>query len=377
MAQNSSTVIGVFDDYSAAENAARDLENIGIPRQSIHVKSNFKTGAAGRSEYGDESSEGGISGFFHRLFGGGHEDTEHYDEAVRRGSAVVAVMAAPEQVEQAAQLMTERGAIDLDRRLEEYRRLGYNEYDQNAPAYSREEALREREQYSGTRGGRQGQQENTSMPVVEEELEVGKRQVLRGGVRVYSRVVERPVDKSVELREEHVRVERRPVDRAAQPGEMDRIRDQSIEVTETAEEPVVRKRARVREEVVVGKETTSRTENVHDTVRSTEVEVQNLEGGKTGRTGQQTGRTGQQDYSDDYRQDYESNYARSGDTYEGMLPAYQYGSTLGSNARYRGKNWSDIEDDIRTDYLRNNPASSWDRMKGAIRYGWEKVSGKR
>src|SRR5206468_3864034 len=111
-------------------------------------------------------------------------------------------------------------------------------------------------------------------------------------------------------------------------------------------------------------------ENVHDTVRSTEVEVQNLEGGKTGRTGQQ-------DYSNDYRQDYESNYARSGDTYEGMLPAYQYGSTLGSNARYRGKNWSDIEDDIRTDYLRNNPASSWDRMKGAIRYGWEKVSGKR
>ena len=32
---------------------------------------------------------------------------------------------------------------------------------------------------------------------------------------------------------------------------------------------------------------------------------------------------------------------------------------------------------LRTDYLRNNPNSAWDRMKGAVRYGWEKVTGKR
>ena len=55
---------------------------------------------------------------------------------------------------------------------------------------------------------------------------------------------------------------------------MDRMRDQSVEVTEMAEEPVVRKKARVREEVVVGKETTQRTETIRDTVRRTEVEVE-------------------------------------------------------------------------------------------------------
>ncbi|MCU1237113.1 MAG: hypothetical protein JWP63_5080 [Candidatus Solibacter sp.] len=356
MAQNSCTVIGVFDDYGSAENVARDLEGLGIPKQSIHVKSNFKTGAAGRSDYGEERSEGGISGFFHRLFGGGHEDSGHYDEAVRRGSAVVAVVALTEQADRAAQMMTDRGAIDIDRRVEEYRKLGYDEYDANAPAYSREEAVRERNQYRDVKEG-------TSVPVVEEELEVGKREVLRGGVRVYSRVVEKPVEQSVELREEHVRVERRPVNRALEKGEADRFREQSIEVTETAEEPVVRKRARVREEVVVGKETTKRTENIHDTVRRTEVEVEPLKA--------------REDYSDDYRRDYDANYARSGDTYEAMLPAYKYGSTLANDARYRGKNWSDVEDEVRTDYLRNNPASSWDRMKGAIRYAWERVTGKR
>jgi len=45
--------------------------------------------------------------------------------------------------------------------------------------------------------------------------------------------------------------------------------------------------------------------------------------------------------------------------------------------RYRGKSWSDAESELRTDYLRQNPSSNWDKVKGAIRYGWEKVTGKR
>ena len=100
---------------------------------------------------------------------------------------------------------------------------------------------------------------NTPYPVVEEELQIGKRVVRRGGVRVYSRVVEQPVEENVSLREEHVRVERRPVNRPAEAGDTGRLREQSIEVTEMAEEPVVQKRTRVREEVVVGKETKQRT----------------------------------------------------------------------------------------------------------------------
>jgi uncharacterized protein (TIGR02271 family) len=260
--------------------------------------------------------------------------------------------------------MTERGAIDIDRRVDEYRKTGYQEYDPNAAAYSREDALRERGQY----GDRQDIKEGASIPVVEEELEVGKREVRKGGVRVYSRIVEKPVDQTVELLEEHVRVERRPVDRALQKGEAERMREQSIEVTEMAEEPVIRKRARVREEVVVDKETTRHTEKIHDSVRHTEVEVEQLGAGDS-RTAANTG--------DDYRTDYDARYANSGDSYETMRPAYEYGSTSARDARYRGKSWSDVEDDLRTDYLRNNPNSSWDRARGAIRYGWEKVTGKR
>src|ERR1044072_3375701 len=93
--------------------------------------------------------------------------------------------------------------------------------------------------------------EGGSVPVIEEELQIGKRTVRRGGVRVYSRVVDEPVEETVELREERVTVDRRKVDRPVEKGELSGLRDQTIEVMEVTEEPVVQKRARAREEVVV------------------------------------------------------------------------------------------------------------------------------
>src|SRR3954453_17490690 len=136
MAQTSNThsVVGVFDDYSTAEQVARDLVNAGIPREAIEVKSNFMTGAAGRSQ-SEESHEGGISGFFHRIFGGG-EEHGHYAEAVRRGSAVVCVTAPREQLDEAVGIMNSAGAIDIDRRVASYRETGYERHDASAPPYS-------------------------------------------------------------------------------------------------------------------------------------------------------------------------------------------------------------------------------------------------
>ena len=113
------------------------------------------------------------------------------------------------------------------------------------------------------------------IPVVEEELQVGKREVERGGVRVESRVEERPVEERVELREERVNVERRPVDRPVADAEH-LFKEGTIEVTEKSEEAVVSKQARVVEEVVVNKEVGERTETVQDTVRRTDVDVQEV-----------------------------------------------------------------------------------------------------
>ncbi len=125
------------------------------------------------------------------------------------------------------------------------------------------------------------------IPIVEEQLSVGKREVERGGVRVRSYVVETPVEESVTLRDETVNVERRAVNRPADVT-ADAFRERTIELTETDEEAVVAKTARVVEEVVVSKDVTERTEHVSDTVRRTEVDVENTTGtdrATTGRTG--------------------------------------------------------------------------------------------
>jgi uncharacterized protein (TIGR02271 family) len=111
------------------------------------------------------------------------------------------------------------------------------------------------------------------IPVAEERLRVGKRDVSHGRVRIRAYVVETPVEEQVTLREERVAVERRPADRALSDAEQ-AFQERTIEAEERGEEAVVSKEARVTEEVVVRKEAEQRTETVSDTVRQTEVEVE-------------------------------------------------------------------------------------------------------
>jgi stress response protein YsnF len=120
------------------------------------------------------------------------------------------------------------------------------------------------------------------IPVVEEELRVGTREVVRGGARVRTRVEDVPVQQEVELVEEHARVERRPVTRLVSESELETgglLRERVVEVAQVREEAVVTKEAFVREEVVVSKSVERRVERIEDTVRRTEVEVDRMEGG--------------------------------------------------------------------------------------------------
>jgi len=115
----------------------------------------------------------------------------------------------------------------------------------------------------------------TTIPVIEESLEVGKKVVERGGIRIRQRVVEKPVEENINLREEHIKVDRKNVDRPATDSDFD-ANDQDIEIREHAEVPVVNKEARVVEEIKVTKEVTNRDEKVKDTIRKTQVDVDDL-----------------------------------------------------------------------------------------------------
>lgn len=124
---------------------------------------------------------------------------------------------------------------------------------------------------------REATEDEISIPIIEENLVVGKRTVEKGGVNVRTTMTEKEVSETVNLREENVTVERHKVDRAVNSA--DAFKEGSFDVTTQAEVPVVSKEARVVEEVVVGKELTEREETVRDTVKRTDVEIDEINAG--------------------------------------------------------------------------------------------------
>lgn len=183
------------------------------------------------------------------------EDRHLYDEAVRRGGFLLTVNSDDQQADRVRDVLERSNAVDMDEREREMRAAGFVPPTATDPLAA-----------SGDDG----------IAVVEERLTIGKRQVDRGGVRVRAYTVETPVQEAVSLRTEHVEVERRAV--SQQVGDAEALfQERDIELTESAEEAVVSKSARVVEEVSLKKEVRQRTETVQDTVRHTEVEVERVD----------------------------------------------------------------------------------------------------
>ena len=111
------------------------------------------------------------------------------------------------------------------------------------------------------------------LKAMKEDLVVGKREAEAGGIRVTSHVVETPVQEQVTLHEERVTIERHLVNERV-VGVGDAFADKTIETRVTSDEAVVGKEARVIEEIGIKKKAADRVETVRDTVRKTEVDVE-------------------------------------------------------------------------------------------------------
>jgi uncharacterized protein (TIGR02271 family) len=235
-------------------------------------------------------------------------DAHAYAEGVRRGGALVTVRATETDVDRIVDILDDEGTVDLDERETSWRSEGWAGRDAGligaaastttgmttgmtgiTPEFGASDTGTDRGLSSASN------REDEVIPVVEEELHVGKREVNRGRVRIHSHVVERPVHEQVDLREEHVHVERRPVSGSTQAGALgneDLFRERTIEMDERAEKAVVSKDVHVKEELVVRKDVDQRSETISDTVRSTEVEVEDDRDDSrvTGTTGKTTDR---------------------------------------------------------------------------------------
>jgi uncharacterized protein (TIGR02271 family) len=328
-------VTAFFDSRSDAEQAIDRLAEAGVPRDSIRFMPGDErdpidndAGTATRRETG---------GFLDSLGDWflPEEDRGTYAEGLRRGGYLLSVEATDAQYERVLDILDDDGTIDIDERANSWREEGWTGGTAgigrddvlagstanlttgdaatstaagatrfsddlaatdagsatSVPPLSPESRMTDFDADGSTRSDRNVDVSGTRVagltgtgdhlsdrgeeviPVAEERLRVGKRDVSHGRVRIRSYVVETPVEEQVTLREERVAVERRPVDRALGDAEQ-AFQERTIEAEERGEEAVVSKQARITEEVVVRKEAEQRTETVSDTVRQTEVEVE-------------------------------------------------------------------------------------------------------
>lgn len=365
------TLVAVFDNRTDAQDAMNKLLSSGFSSQDVRLSDSDTSTTTTTATTGSDTGVGNsIKNFFSDIFGS--DDNEHatrYQGAVSGGKNVITVTAdSLEEVERAADIVEAFGPIDIDEHSSGTGASGAmltnNQSDMSSSTMAAQSATTPK-QSALTDSSLQRDTATQSIPVVEEQLKVGKREVERGGVRIFSRVVETPVNETVALREEHVEVQRRAVNQPISPTDAAAFKEQTIEMRESAEEAVVEKSARVVEEVIIGKEVSERQENITDTVRHTEVEVERL--GATGTTSTQ----------DDsyYRTHFQSNYGTSGSSYDDYAPAYTYGSQM--RGQYNGRQWDDVENNLRTDWeTRHGSAtgSTWEKMKAAVRHGWDRMT---
>ncbi|SER36293.1 conserved domain-containing protein [Faunimonas pinastri] len=309
----SRTVTAYFDSRDHANDAVSKLRSEGFT--SVRLIAGNESGATGTTTRAADEDRGFWESLKDLFLP--EEDTRTYSEGLRRGGYVVSVATTDADYERALDILDDEGSVDIDERAQSWRSEGWS--DTTPGAYETGRLPGTSTGYTGsgdTLGsdtlaavGTTGTASSLTggyasdtvagyassdtvaaygsdtlatgreevIPIVEEELRVGKRDVSHGRVRVRSYVVETPVNEEVSLRDERVSVERRAVDRAL-TGDEQLFKDRTIEVEERAEEAVIAKDARVREELVINKEVGQRTQTVSDTVRHTEVEVEDERG---------------------------------------------------------------------------------------------------
>ena len=322
------TIVGSFDSFEEAQDVLRDLQQRGFARDDISVIANNASGRYS-DQYGSEGQLprdatgsisdagagtatgaaaggvlGGAAGLVVGLMGlaipgigpivaagpiaaalagagvgavaggliGGltgvgvsEDDAQYYAESVRRGGALVTVRADDSRADEAASAMRSHGAVDIERRVEQWKEQGWTRHDPSATPYSVDQLERERSTYGGSLGAMSDR--NLGVP--------------------------------------------------SQMGAVTTASGMSITSTSS---------------------------------------------------------TWENDDDADFRTHYRDTLSSSGGAYEDYQPAYRYGGELGSNQRYRGRSWSDIESDARRNWESSNPDGGWERFKSAVRRGWERTS---
>lgn len=350
-----STVIGVYDNYGQAQNAVNALVQAGFGRKDIQLtpddetsqtrQSAFRATPQGgeRAQTDDDTGESTIGQFFGKIFGtyantndkANHgdvmSDAELFSEAVRRGSYLLAVQARnDEQHDEIVNIMDRFEPIDIDERGAHWRMQGWSKYDSNAPVLNDDEVARDRSLYTNRPASTSVGAAQTGMPQEASSLQT-------------------------------------------QGNQTDAANYTQTGIGQYDTTGINRERKGVR--IYPRSDAGSTLSNAG--TASAAGGFGAASGMDTATTGTTMGGAGGFGDDNDYRSHWQSNYGHLGGSYEDHATAYQYGSRLAGDERYRTYDqWNDVETNARTDWESQNAGHPWEKAKDAVRYSWEKVTNK-
>ncbi|HEY0867239.1 MAG TPA: general stress protein [Fimbriimonas sp.] len=432
MAKN---VIGLFDDQESARRAIDSLTRSGFANDRISVIASDQEGAFQRhsvDEGGNIAAEGAVTGLTSGAVVGGilgflvgtgaifipggflaagpiaglitgaaagaatggilggligmgipKEHADVYAEGVRRGGVIVAVEA-DEREDEAETILLDHGAVDVEERRDIYRAEGFERFDENAPPYTKEQALEDgRDDDVGRTSFVQDRQAGrTPAPSFPETSGLGATEgsltdsyTGLGPHSISTGAIGQPIDGVTR----------------------ETVRDIGAGVHDDAHAtppPVVEPRPPAdgfhNEDAASVQGEGLGTPRTDFTASGTPGDFAPSTAGTTGTIGatsfDQTSVTREPAIGTgsgnaastertqpmvDFRSDFDREFAHKGMTYEQALPAFEYGYQCRNNESFRNREWNEIEQSMRDDWESRQPGT-WIMYREIVRSGWER-----
>ncbi len=236
VANQTKTVVGIFNSVQEAENAVSELERAGIPRGDISlVAHKHAIGYKSDTETTDKTSDvvadagigaaiGGVGGLLLSAAGaltipvigpilaagpiaaaltgagvgaaaGGligaltesgipEGEAKHYAEGVRRGDVLVTVKTDAINAERARDILDANGSVDVNDRVSSWQNRGWKGYDPNAAPYNENEFTEERRLYGGSYPSSPAYRSGSTINRAEDRMRDAGHSIERGAHRV-------------------------------------------------------------------------------------------------------------------------------------------------------------------------------------------------
>jgi hypothetical protein len=361
------TLIAVFDNRADANNAKDDLMAAGFSGEDVKLSLGGTTDSAGgstsagsmadTSEPEHEGIGASIKHFFADIFGTDNsEHVQRYSTAVSRGHHVLTITVDSEpEVERAADVVERHGPVDIDEKHAEW-------------AGGAGIASRESMRMSGAGGMQQSsglsqQSTDTFLQQSDGDRNLFAQQSLNDDVPMGTTYQE-PMGSATSLQSS---------------GGSGSLQGSSLEGSARSTDALAGQGLQ-RDTSLTGSQQRDTGAAATGSTREVQRGGVRIFSGVGDTAGQKSGATGSMSDDDYYRKHWSSNFGSDGGSYDEYAPAYSYGSQMAGSDKYRGRQWDDVQSDLRSDWDSRYPdtsgagGSTWERFKAAVRHGWEKIT---